>query len=160
MSTILKYVDAVEVFQEFPDEIALAINISNCPNFCKGCHSSYLAEDIGTVLSEKELDKLIKDHPGISCIGFMGGDANPRWITNLAIFVKQNHPKLKVGWYSGKDNIPYDADLRFFDYLKLGPWESEHGPLSDPSTNQAMYKIENGLISKDLTYRFQKHGKA
>lgn len=44
---MLKYVDARVVFQEIPDEITLAINISNCPCHCKGCHSQYLAEDIG-----------------------------------------------------------------------------------------------------------------
>lgn len=49
---MLKYVDARVVFQEIPDEITLAINISNCPCHCKGCHSQYLAEDIGKPLIE------------------------------------------------------------------------------------------------------------
>ena len=44
---MLKYVDAKVVFAEVPDEVTLAINISNCPCQCKGCHSSYLAQDIG-----------------------------------------------------------------------------------------------------------------
>ena len=47
---MLKYVDTKVVFQEIPDEITLAINISNCPCHCPGCHSSYLAEDIGNAL--------------------------------------------------------------------------------------------------------------
>ena len=34
-------------FSEFPNEISLCINISQCVCNCSGCHSSYLAEDIG-----------------------------------------------------------------------------------------------------------------
>ena len=55
---MLKYVDAKVVFAEVPDEVTLAINISNCPCHCEGCHSSYLAEDIGDILDVKSLDKI------------------------------------------------------------------------------------------------------
>lgn len=48
------------VFAEVPDEVTLAINISNCPCQCKGCHSSYLAQDIGTELTFNEVRKLIR----------------------------------------------------------------------------------------------------
>lgn len=41
---MLKYVNTDIVFQEFPDEVTLAINLSNCPCHCPGCHSSYLWE--------------------------------------------------------------------------------------------------------------------
>ena len=41
MNKTLKYVNTQEVFQEFPDEITLAINISKCPCHCRGCHSNY-----------------------------------------------------------------------------------------------------------------------
>lgn len=43
----MKYVDTKIVFQELPNEITLAINISGCPCACIGCHSSYLSQDIG-----------------------------------------------------------------------------------------------------------------
>ena len=62
----MKYVDAKVVFAEIPDEITLAISISGCPCHCKGCHSAYLAEDIGVPLSEAELTLLIKANEGIS----------------------------------------------------------------------------------------------
>ena len=42
----MKYVDTKIVFQELPNEITLAINISGCPCACIGCHSSYLSQDI------------------------------------------------------------------------------------------------------------------
>ena len=47
---MLKYVNTGIVFQEIPDEVTLAINISNCPCHCPGCHSHYLWEDIGLPL--------------------------------------------------------------------------------------------------------------
>jgi anaerobic ribonucleoside-triphosphate reductase activating protein len=70
---MLKYVNYDIVFQEIPNETTLAINISNCPCHCKGCHSSYLAEDIGEPLTERVLEKLIRENKGITCISFMGG---------------------------------------------------------------------------------------
>ena len=94
---MLKYVDAKVVFAEVPDEVTLAINISNCPCQCKGCHSSYLAQDIGTELTFNEVRKLIKKNSGISCIAFMGGDSEPERIDALASFVT-NHYQLKVAW--------------------------------------------------------------
>ena len=51
---MLKYVDTKVTFSEVPDEISLCISISNCPNHCKGCHSPYLAEDIGKPLIYKD----------------------------------------------------------------------------------------------------------
>ena len=38
----MKYTDTQVTFSEFPDEIALCINISNCPWHCPGCHSPEL----------------------------------------------------------------------------------------------------------------------
>ncbi len=35
---MLKYVNYDIVFQEFPDEVTLAINLSSCPNGSPGCH--------------------------------------------------------------------------------------------------------------------------
>ena len=48
---MLKYADYDIVFQEIPNEVTLAINISNCPNRCVGCHSPYLMEDVGEELN-------------------------------------------------------------------------------------------------------------
>ena len=61
----MKYVDTLVSFAEFPKEISLCINISNCPCHCKGCHSSYLAEDIGEVLNKDYLFELINKNNGI-----------------------------------------------------------------------------------------------
>ena len=98
---MLKYVYAAVTFSEFPDEISLCINISNCPCHCPKCHSSYLAEDIGTYLDKKILYNIIDKNNGITCVGFMGGDSEPEYINCLAKYIKEAY-NLKVGWYSGR----------------------------------------------------------
>ena len=50
------------VFEEIPDEITLAINITNCPCKCPGCHSKFLWDDNGTELTVEVLHKLIKEN--------------------------------------------------------------------------------------------------
>ena len=56
---MLRYADYDIVFQEIPDEVTLAINLSNCLNHCRGCHSAYLMEDVGEPLTEESLSTLL-----------------------------------------------------------------------------------------------------
>jgi anaerobic ribonucleoside-triphosphate reductase activating protein len=157
---MLKYVDTLVSFQEVPDEISLCINISNCPCHCEGCHSPYLAEDIGTELTWNELEKLIKNNIGISCVCFMGGDSCPDYIEQLALFIKyQSWYPLKVAWYSGKSSIPNDLDINLFNYIKVGPYIPKLGGLDKETTNQIMYKVDNGNLI-DITYRFKHDSKS
>ena len=57
---MLKYANTQLGFREFPGEVALLINISGCPNKCKGCHSSYLLEDKQYSLEILEAKCLLK----------------------------------------------------------------------------------------------------
>ena len=117
----LKYVDTLVSFSEIPDEISLCINISNCPNNCKGCHSSYLKEVIGEELNVESLYRLIHANAGVTCVCFMGGDQNPKLVNDLAFTVHllSDKPR-KVAWYSGNNNISDEIDLKYFDYIKIG----------------------------------------
>lgn len=153
---MLKYVDTKVVFAEIPNEITLAINISGCPCNCKGCHSSYLAEDIGEPLDLQHLTNLIDSNKGITCVGLMGGDANPSEVDDIAQDIKEYYPELKVGWYSGRQELSKDIELSNFDYIKLGPYIEEFGPLNSKTTNQRFYKV-NGKELIDITSRFWKH---
>lgn len=153
---MLKYVDTKVVFAEVPDEVTLAINISNCPCQCKGCHSSYLAQDIGEPLDLQHLTDLIDSNKGISCVCIMGGDANPSEVDDIAQDIKEYYPELKVGWYSGRQELSKDIELSNFDYIKLGPYIEEFGPLNSKTTNQRFYKV-NGKELIDITSRFWKH---
>ena len=155
---MLKYHSTYIGFREIPDEISLCINLTNCPNNCKGCHSPWLKEDSGTPLTYMELKRLIKDNKGITCVCFMGGDKEPWEINRLATLVKEDF-KLKVAWYSGKQELHEDIRLVNFDYVKLGPYIEEHGPLSSKTTNQVMLRIDH-LADRpfvvDITSKFWK----
>lgn len=153
---MLKYVDTKVVFAEVPDEITLAINISNCPCQCKGCHSSYLAQDIGEHLDLQHLTNLIDSNKGITCVCIMGGDANPSEVDDIAQDIKEYYPELKVGWYSGRQELSKDIELSNFDFIKLGPYKEEFGPLNSKTTSQRFYKV-NGKELIDITSRFWKH---
>lgn len=141
--TMIKYANFDVVMAEVPDEITLAINITNCPCNCPGCHSSYLAKDIGDELTESALDQLIKLNEGITCVALMGGDIDPRGIKDLLKYVKETH-KLRTCWYSGRNlqNYHYEA-MPWLDYLKVGPYDKSRGPLDSRTTNQVMFKLEN-----------------
>lgn len=159
---MLKYVDTRVVFAEIPDEITLAINISNCPCHCKGCHSSYLAEDIGTPLNWNSLThELIPNNKGITCISFMGGDSEPIRINILSKYIKDNYPNIKTAWYSGRQELAKEIELKNFDYIKLGPYIEEFGSLNKETTNQRFYKVHKKVVSgiegyelEDETYKF------
>ncbi|MFR9620426.1 MAG: anaerobic ribonucleoside-triphosphate reductase activating protein [Rikenellaceae bacterium] len=153
---MLKYTDTKIVFREIPDEITLAVNISGCPCACEGCHSSYLADDVGEELSTQAIAGLVARNDMISCISFMGGDGEPAEVSRLAKFVKESCPKLKVGWYSGRDELSAEVDTANFDYIKIGSYKSALGGLDSPKSNQRLYKMseQGGMI--DITSRLVK----
>lgn len=154
---MLKYVDSKVTFTEIPDEITLCINISNCPCHCEECHSSYLAEDIGKSLNLESLTNLIDSNNGISCVCIMGGDANPSEVDNIAQDIKEYYPELKVAWYSGRQELSKEIELKNFNYIKLGPYIKDKGPLNCRTTNQVMLEIDviqGKVFKKDITAKF------
>ena len=154
---MIKYVNYDIVFQEFPDEVTLAINLSLCPNACPGCHSSYLAGDIGDELTPTRLFSLIDDvYPNITCVALMGGDNDPDEVSRLLKMVKEHEVyDLNTGWYSGKNKLPDNFDPSAFDYVKVGPYIAERGPLKSKTTNQRLYRLSGGKM-EDITFRFWK----
>ena len=159
---MIKYVDTLVGFREIPNEITLCINISNCPNNCPGCHSSWLLKDEGTPLTYVELKSLIKKNKGITCICFMGGDREPWEIQRLAKLIKEDYD-IKVSWYSGKDKMWEGINLIYFDYVKIGSYKKEFGPLDTPTTNQILYKVihtEVSTVIMDITNLFWKTWKS
>ena len=147
------------VFQEIPGEVTLALNLSNCPCHCPGCHSQHLAEDIGEVLDEALMDGLLARYKGlITCVAFMGGDAAPDEVIQWANYIHQlpitNHQSvLRTAWYSGRTSFPRDP--RALDYVKLGPYIESLGGLKSETTNQRFYK-RVGAEWSDITSVFRK----
>ena len=151
---MLKYLNTQVTFSEVPDEITLCINITGCKIGCKNCHSSYLAEDIGEKLTLDKIYKLIDNNEGITCVCFMGGDSSPKEIDMFARCIKDLYD-IKVAWYSGKQELSKDINLKWFDFVKLGPYIEELGPLNSKTTNQRFYKIEKNKLV-DITNLFWK----
>ena len=151
---MLKYLNTLVTFSEIPDEITLCINITGCPNRCPGCHSPFLWEDKGKDLSQRTLEQFIKENSGISCVCLMGGDQDP-FIINLLGEVIHKTGK-KSAWYSGKEEISPEIDLKNFDFIKVGPYIEELGGLDNPITNQKFYKVV-GTTLEEITYKFWKN---
>lgn len=159
----MKYLNTMVTFSEFPDEISLCINITGCKFHCPGCHSPELwNENKGKDLSQRALERLISENEGITCVGFMGGQPD---IVNM-LAERVYNLGLKVGWYWGGDSIPKEIDIKWFDYIKIGPYIKEKGGLDNPNTNQRFYakgstlhKMDaNSEMLYDVTYKFWKHG--
>lgn len=154
---MLRFVSYDVVFSEVPDEVTLAINLSGCPNRCKGCHSPHLQEDRGIVLDKEVLTELIGPYQqSITCVCFMGGDADPKAVEDLSAYLRtsiSNH--IKTAWYSGRSQFPESCSTKHFDYVKLGPYIEGLGGLDSPRTNQRFYKIEQESLI-NWTSRFAK----
>lgn len=149
----LKYIGYAIVFQEVPNEITLAFNISDCPYKCRGCHSEYLWEYKGDFLLKDIENIIFKYRDFITCICFLGGDQNLNELEQALSIVKKY--KLKTCVYSGNDNISLFKNLyQLLDYIKIGHYDESKGGLNNKYTNQKMYKIEDGKVTKDITPLF------
>ena len=143
------------VFQEIPDEVTLAVNLTGCPCHCPGCHSPHLWEDTGPELDITLLRRIYAEYAGeVTCICLMGGDADPAAVERLCAYIRQEMG-LRSGWYSGRPDLPAGIDLQHFDYVKTGPFVEALGGLKSPQTNQRLYRIKDGAL-EDITFRFWK----
>lgn len=135
----MKIVSYDIVFQEVPNEVTLALNISGCPHRCEGCHSAHLQQDIGEPFTKELLDALLQRYQSaITCVCFMGGDQAPETVMQWCCYIHDH--QLKTAWYSGFQHLPDTLDTSSLDYLKLGPYVASLGGLKDKRTNQRFYR--------------------
>ena len=163
---MIKYkADTVQVvFEEIPDEVTLAIEITNCPGMCVGCHSPWLRDDIGEELTPDKLFELIDANKGINCVVFMGEGKDPEALKSLAADIHARYPHLSTALYSGREEVEEEYNW-YFNYIKVGPYIPEFGPLNKETTNQRLYEIECHLDDlkcerKDITYKFWRNGES
>lgn len=143
---MIKFDSCKVTFQEIPTEVSLTFSITGCKNNCAGCHSPHLKKDDGKELTEKLLDNLIKQNKYITCVTFLGGDRKE--IINLLNICKNNNKKTAL--YSGKNTV--DNNIKqYLNYLKLGEYNQELGPLISKTTNQRLYNLDK---NEDITYMF------
>lgn len=149
----IKFVGSQVTFQEVPDEVSLTLLISNCPRRCKNCHSPELREDIGEELTADVLKDLInKNLKHITCVCFLGGEQHPEEITKLFREIRANYPGMKIALYTGADFVP-NGIASYLDYVKLGPYIEEYGPLTSKTTNQILLE-RDGFKWFDVTHKF------
>lgn len=144
------------VMEEIPDMFTLAVEISNCRGNCVGCHSPFLKKDIGDELTPAIANALIKDNFGINCFLFLGEGNDKQALLDLVKCIKADNPELKLAVYSGRPEVEEEI-WQAFDYVKVGEYRPECGALNKKTTNQRLYKIENGC-REDITYRFWHRG--
>lgn len=148
---MIKFKDYYIVFEEIPDKVTLAFNITNCQNKCVGCHSPELRTNIGEELTNDKISDIIKQNKGINCVLFMGEGNDMERLLEIGKYIKQNF-NVCIGVYSGRKSVEkeyYDV----FDYIKIGPYIEKYGPLNKETTNQRLlYKINNKF--EDITERF------
>ena len=84
----------------------------------------------------------------------MGGDADPKAVNQLALYIHEMHPEFKVAWYSGRTVISSAVNKSDFDYIKIGPFIKHLGPLKNPKTNQRLYRQKDDGTFEDITSRF------
>lgn len=148
----LRFVDYSIGFKELKNETSLLVTVSNCGNRCKGCHSPQLRGDIGEeVESLFPIIEKYKEH--ITAICFLG-HGNKKLIESfksLIWHIKEKYPNLKIGVYSGYEHI-IDSFLPYVDYYKVGRYEEYLGGLESITTNQAMYRITDGIIRERIYF--------
>ena len=106
-------------------------------------------------LNTDALDDFVAQYGSdITCIAFMGGDADPKSVNLLAQYIHECHPQFRVAWYSGRIRIPSVVNKQDFDYIKIGPYIRHLGPLKSSTTNQRMYRQTMNGDFEDITYRF------
>ena len=137
---MIKYVPEMTsvVMEEIPDRVTLAVDISNCRGNCIGCHSPFLKEDVGEELTAGIIDSLVEGNFGVDCFLFLGEGRDPDRLLELASHVRELG--LIPALYSGRrevDGIFWEV----FDYIKIGPYLPEQGPLNNPKTNQRLYRV-------------------
>ena len=137
---MIKYVPSLTdiVLEEIPDRVSLAVEISNCRGNCIGCHSPFLKKDLGDELTPAAVDELLKSNFGVNCFLVLGEGNDPEALKGIASYVKSSRPGLELALYSGRESVE-DELFDLFDFVKVGPYIKEFGPLNEPTTNQRLY---------------------
>ena len=93
------------------------------------------------------LDRLIDDNFGINCVLLLGEGRDPEAVRSIASYLRDAHPGLERAIYSGRNEVEDDL-FEFFDYVKVGPYIPERGPLNNRNTNQRLYHHREDITSK------------
>lgn len=101
---------------------------------------------MGEELTPADLDREIGLNFGANCVLFLGEGNDKDALLGLARHVRMQHPSVELALYSGREAVE-DEIWDLFDYVKIGPYIAEYGPLNNPSTNQRLYYHKEDITS-------------
>ncbi len=141
---------------EIPTKQSLVIYISNCQHKCKNCHTPYLHDSFGDSLKDnfQTIFNIYYNYFDVVC--FMGeGKESIKEKDEMIKYCKFIHDnKKQVALYCGRDCY-IESWMKCFDYVKIGSYQEEKGPIVKKTSNQKLFKKENNKY-KDITYMFWK----
>ena len=136
---------------EIPDKVAVFVELGQCKNICKECHSAYyihnkLHPDLYTPLDLIVYKVQRQVHKGANAIVIMGGTNNYDMDTEKLIKLINTLADIApVGVYSGiLDGAMVHRDIiknSKLTWLKTGEYNAKLGGLNSPTTNQRFYFI-------------------
>lgn len=144
---------------EIPDEISLGISCLGCNVHCTGCHSQETWDIYsigkGKQLKVQDICDALDKQKYITCVLFFGGE----WAVDFLKIVKElkdKKPDIKIALYTGRilEDFKNKEIINYLDYIKVGPYNKVKGNLRSKTTNQKLYKLENGRIAKNITHMF------
>lgn len=148
-------------FTEVPDEISAGLYIHGCPYHCPNCHTPECWDTYGsnytfTPLTYTNFTNIVNAYSKhITNIIFFGGDWDQSLLFFYLMILYNEFPNLKRTVYGGSELSDYNKlVLEKIDYLKTGKYIESLGGLQSSSTNQKLYRLVNGVIQEDITYKF------
>lgn len=147
MSILVPVVDTGITLNEVPDKVAFYIELGECKQRCKGCHSEHLwcPVEHKTPLSAlvEQADKAVDK--GANAIVLMGGTTNGISFVDLLSIIDALAEVAPLCLYSGSDNEKLNHAIAFMSdltWIKTGSYQEDKGGLSSPKTNQKFYRKE------------------
>lgn len=137
---------------EVPEEIVLGLTILGCPIHCPDCHSSWSWSKNypQKLINAENISKLLTPyHTGLL---FFGGEWEADFQQTLEQLQDWFH--LPLALYTGLSTEEAFAKpwINLLTFIKTGPYIQELGNLRSPTTNQRMFRLEQGKIQRE--YKF------
>lgn len=143
---MLRYTEVGLSEMEVPRKNSICIYLSGCPCHCACCHYPALQKtDTGLELRKYYRKILDLYQNQAACVCFMGeGDGSPESRKELTAYSSAAQKRgLQTCLYSGRDTA-IEPWMRAFDYVKVGSYQTDCGPLTVRTTNQRMYQRSGG----------------
>ena len=142
---MLKYTDYTIVFQEVPDEVSLAINLSGCPYRCKGCHSPHLQQETGEELSERVLSGLLQSYAhAITCVCLWEVTPKVEAVCRLATYCSYRMGRETQKQPGIRETISLILQAAgCFDYVKTGPFLEALGRIRPKNDQPTIIQVHS-----------------